>query len=215
MTNKISLSKKNIVSILMMIFCLIMIKFFPESDYFQKLIISLTFLLILPALYIKIALKENLMDFGLRIEDWKRGCAWIFLSLAGSFLILLLFYQYMGLAEKYYIPQSAIQNFGIFAFYEIVIVGFFIALYEFFFRGFIMFSFLKKWKATSIILQFAAFLLFLIIMKDFNWGSTNYIIASFFSGIVVYKSRSLLYSYLFSLLFIIIGDAIYINSLIR
>jgi len=192
-----------------------MIKLFPEKDYFQKLIVSVTFLLAVPALYIKIVLKEDLKNFGLRAENWKQGIIWIFLSLAGSLLILTLLYQYAGLAEKYYVPQNVIQNFRLFVFYEIVIAGFFLILYEFFFRGFIMFSFLKKWKAVAIILQFSAFLLFLIITKDFNWGFTNYIIASFFSGVVIYKSRSLLYSYLFSLLFIIISDAVYINSLIN
>jgi len=215
MNTKNSLNKKDIISILMMIFCLAMIKLFPEKDYFQKLIVSVTFLLAVPALYIKIVLKEDLKNFGLRAENWKQGIIWIFLSLAGSLLILTLLYQYAGLAEKYYVPQNVIQNFRLFVFYEIVIAGFFLILYEFFFRGFIMFSFLKKWKAVAIILQFSAFLLFLIITKDFNWGFTNYIIASFFSGVVIYKSRSLLYSYLFSLLFIIISDAVYINSLIN
>ena len=215
MNTKNFLNKKDIISILMMIFCLFMVKLFPEKDYFQKLIVSLTFLLAVPALYIKIALKEDLKNFGWRAGNWKRGITWIFLSLAGAFLILTLLYQYAGLAEKYYVPQNIIQNFGLFVFYETVIAGFFLILYEFFFRGFIMFSFLKKWKTASIILQFSAFLLFLIITKDFNWGSVNYIIASFFSGIVIYKSRSLLYSYLFSLLFVIISDAVYINSLVN
>lgn len=215
MNNKPSLNKKDIISILMMVFCLFMIKLFPEKDYFQKLIVSVTFLLAVPVLYIKIVLKEDLKNFGLRAGNWKQGIAWIFLSLAGSSLILILLYQYAGLGEKYYVPQNVIQNFRLFVFYEIVIAGFFLILYEFFFRGFIMFSFLKKWKAVSIILQFSAFLLFLIITKDFNWGSVNYIIASFFSGIVAYKSRSLFYSYLFSLLFVIISDAVYIHSLIN
>jgi len=210
-----SLNKKDIVSVLMMVFCLLMIRLFPEENYFQKIIISVTFLLAIPALYIKIVLKESLKNFGLRIGNWKQGIAWIMLSLAGSFFVIFLLYQYAGMAEKYYVPQNIIQDFGLFVFYEIVIVGFFIALYEFFFRGFIMFSFSEKLGYWAVISQFALFILFLIIMKDFNWTFAPYLISAFFAGVIAYKSRSLFYSYLFSLLFVIISDAVYIYSLIN
>ncbi len=197
-----------------MVFCLLMLRFFPEKDYFQKFIISLTFLFLVPFLYIKIVLKEDLKNFGLQIGSWKKGIAWSIFSLMGAFLVLILLYQYADLADKYYLPQGLIDNFGLFVFYEAILVSFFLALYEFFFRGFMLFSFIKKGKFFSVILQFVAFLLFLIIAKDLNWSLTHYIIAAFFSGIVAYESRSLIYSYLFGWLFVIISDAIYIHSLI-
>ena len=209
-----SLNKKDIVSVLMMVFCLLMIRLFPEENYFQKIIISLVFLLVIPVLYIKIVLKESLKNFGLRIGNWKQGIAWIMLSLVGSFFVIFLLYQYAGMAEKYYVPQNIIQDFGLFVFYESVLVSFFIALYEFFFRGFVMFSFSEKLGYWAVISQFALFILFLIIMKDFNWTFAPYITISFFSGVIAYKSRSLLYSFLFSLLFAVISDAVYIYSLI-
>jgi len=210
-----SLNKKDIVSVLMMVFCLLMIRLFPEENYFQKIIISLVFLLVIPVLYIKIVLKESLRNFGLRIGNWKQGIAWIMLSLVGSFFIIFLLYQYAGMAEKYHVPQNIIQNFGLFVFYESVLVSFFIALYEFFFRGFVMFSFSEKLGYWAVISQFALFILFLIIMKDFNWTFAPYLISAFFAGVIAYKSRSLFYSYLFSLLFVIISDAVYIYSLIN
>jgi len=210
-----SLNKKDIVSVLMMVFCLLMIRLFPEENYFQKIIISVTFLLAIPALYIKIVLKESLKNFGLKLGNWRQGIAWTLISFAILALISYLIYNYTNFVEKYYLPQKVIESFKLFAFYEIAIVGFFIALYEFFFRGFIMFSFSEKLGYWAVISQFALFVLFLIIMEDFNWMFAPYIMISFFSGVIAYKSRSLFYSYLFSLLFVIISDAVYIYSLIN
>ena len=215
MKTKISLNKKDIISFLLIILCLFMIKLFPEKDHFQKLIISLTFLLIVPVLYVKIVLKENLRKFGLKVGEWKPGLIWIFISLVVSSLILYLIYNYLDFAEKYYLPQKTIESFGLFIFYETAIAGFFIALYEFFFRGFIMFGFSEKLKHKAIILQFILFILFLIINKDFNWIFAPYMMTALFSGVIAYKSKSLIYSFLFSWLFIILSDAVYINSLIH
>lgn len=209
------LSKKNILTFTLALFCLLLHSVFPGKDYFQKIVISLVFLLVIPILYIKIVSKESLKDFGLKLGNWRLGVMWLFISLAISLLALYLIYNYTSFAEKYYLPQKIIKSFGLFAFYEIVIVGFFVALYEFFFRGFTMFSFSEKLGFNAIALQFILFILFLIIAKDFNWVFAPYIAAAPIAGMIAYKSGSLIYSYLFSLLFAIISDAMYISSLIN
>lgn len=209
------LNKKSIFTVVLAIFCLLLHVMFPTRDHFQKVIVSLVFLLVLPVLYIKIVLKESLKNFGLKLGNWRQGVIWLLISFTASLLALYLIYNFAGFAEKYYLPQRIIESFGLFAFYEVLIVGFFVALYEFFFRGFVMFSFSEKLGLNAIILQFILFVLFLVIAKDFNWTFAPYLISAPFAGVIAYKSKSLIYSYLFSLLFVVISDAVYVNSLVN
>lgn len=208
------LDKKSVLTVILALFCLLLHIIFPTRDYFQKVIVSLIFLLVLPVLYIKIVLKESLKNFGLKLGDWRQGIIWLLISFTVSLPVLYLIYNFTGFAEKYYLPQKLIESFGLFAFYEVLLVGFFVALYEFFFRGFVMFSFSENLRLNAVILQFVLFVLFLVIAKDFNWVFAPYLISAPFAGVIAYKSQSLIYSYLFSLLFIIISDALYINSLV-
>jgi len=60
-------------------------------------------------------------------------------------------------------------------------------------------------------LQFLIFFTFLAVTVDDYWIFIPYLIAAFFSGIVAYRSRSIVRSFQFSILFLIIVDALMIG----
>lgn len=206
-----TVNKEIIITSGVIIICLFLYGIFPTSGIFQKIISTLTFLLVIPALYIKITLRKDLKDFGLRKGNWKKGIVWTLLSLLTSLLIFYIVFQYAEFSEKYQLPQKVSSEFKFFLAYELLLVGFFTALYEFFFRGIIMFSFSEKIKVWAAVLQASSFILFLALTNNLGWPMMPYAIFSLFAGIIAYKSESLAYSFGASLLFTIIVDTIAIK----
>ena len=193
------------------IVCLFLYIVFPVSNVFQRIISSLTFLFLIPFLYVKIILKKEMKGLGFRIGNWQTGVTWSVISLIGSVLITYVLFEYFNFSEKYPFPQYLTNNFLAFVSYEIFLVGFFVALYEFFFRGFLMLGVLKKTGVWSIFLQAFVFLLLLLAAGGISWALVPYIIFSFFSGAIVYLSRSILYSFISNTLFIVIVDSIFVH----
>lgn len=211
MIKKILIYKDLIVTTGVALLCLTLYGLFPTEGIFQQIISSMTFLLVIPLLYIKIILKRPLADYGIRWGDKKRG---VLLMLSTVFISVLLFYvlfQYTSLPKYQNLPQVVTENFAFFVLYEILLAGLFTVLYEFFFRGLVMFSFAKIWGYWSIAAQFALLIAFFLITKNYDWSLFLYVIISPFAGIAAYRSRSLLYSFGASLIFVIIADALSIG----
>lgn len=191
--------------------CLALYLFFPTSDIFQQIISSIAFLLVIPLLYIKFILKKSLASYGIQKGDPRRG---IFLMVISIIISLLLFYalfQYTTLAKFYSLPPFVTQNFAVFVIYEFFLVGLFTLLYEFFFRGLIMFGLFKNTGYIAILAQFIIFSGLFLASGDVAWSTILYMIVSIFSGITAYQSRSLFYSFGATLIFIIIADALAIG----
>ncbi len=197
--------------------CIFLFAVFPTQGIFQEIIISLIFLLIIPIIYIKLILKKSLADFGVKpftYRKWKEN--WFMITILFAVMILIFYFiaQYADFSNEHFAKKIISgKNFWYWLFYELVVVNFFIILYEFFFRGFIMFYFLKGFHFYSIFIQFLLFLLFLDLTNFLNLDAIGYIIVTLPAGIIAYKSKSLAYSYLFSIISIIIGDVIFIKLL--
>ena len=204
-------SKENYITAGVIFSCLLLYAVFPTNNAFQQIISSLTFLLAIPLLYVKIILKRSLKEFGIQKGEWKTGLIWIIISLAVAFLILYIFSRYFGFFEKYSVPKFIRGNFFLFVGYEIFLTGFFVALYEIFFRGFIMFSFRAKIGYWSVIVQGAAFFLLFWLSSSMNWTIAPYLIFVLLSGLVAFYSRSIIYSFISNLLFVMIVDSIFIK----
>ena len=213
MKTKNKINKNFIVSLGVAFLCLLLFAFFPreEANNFQQIVVSAAFLLLVPGLYIKIVLKISLSEFGVQEGYWRKGLIWMGVSFVFVFLLFYVFYQYVGFSEKYSLPQAVAADFSYFVFYEIFLVGVFAAMYEFFFRGFVMGIFFEKIKINAIFAQFSVFVLFLIFFDSFDWNSAPYMITALFAGIIAYKSHSLLYSFAFTWIVIVISDAIFIK----
>jgi len=135
------------------------------------------------------------------------------LSVIISLFIVSLLIKFSNLSSNYALPAGVAENFGYFIFYELVLVAFFTAIYEFFFRGFVLFHFAPTLGHWAVVVQYGLFLLLLLVTSSMNWSFTPYIIFAPFAGWIAYKSDSLLYSFIGQLIFIIIIDASVIKLL--
>jgi len=204
--------QKSIVDGAIILSCLSLFTFFPyqENDLFQELITSVVFLFLVPFLYIKIILKSGLKKYGLSFGDWKKGIVAIPIGWVFSFLFLYFFYHYTDFRDAYFLPETARNNFWFFILYELIVVNLFLLLYEFFFRGFIYFSFRFLGSFWPAIIQFIIFALWALLL-GMLFETVPFLIVSLVSGFIVYYSRSIIYSYGFALIFILIMDAILIK----
>lgn len=203
--------KEDLITLAVIVVCLGLFFLFPSQGPAQAITASLIFLFLVPFLYVKLILKKGLRDYGWQIGDWKKGILFAAVSLVLSLLIFYAFYHYTDFPKAYKLPLSATQNFWFFLLYEFLIVGFFLALYEFFFRGFFMFSFSGKIGLLAVASQWFLFMAFLYLGGNLTWQNFPYIVAAAFSGLIAWKSRSLVYSFLSGFLFIVIADALVIK----
>lgn len=199
---------------LMVIFaCMLLFAFFPiKMDYFQGVALSLVFLFLVPYFYIKIILKKNLSEFGFQIIKWKEGFLLMpicFLIMAGVFYVV---FQYTDFKEQYFLREySMVNSFWYLFVYEFLVINLYIILYEVFFRGFVMFYFKERFSIYSVFIQLIIFVIFLYILQRLSLDYIFYIMAALLSGLIAYKSKSLVYSYLFSIIVLIAGDLIYLK----
>jgi hypothetical protein len=203
--------QEDILTALIFLACLVLLIFFPTDGASQKITSGLVFLFIAPVLYLKLVLKRNLTDFGWQLGDWKKGLIFSAAYLVSALIISLVLFRYTTFLEEYKLPLATTDNFGYFIFYELAIVGIFVAFYEIFFRSFAMFYLSAKTGAYSILYQFFLFFLFFWITGNLDWNVIPLLIVSFFSGLTTFKSHSLLYSFVTSLFFLIVFDSLVIK----
>lgn len=206
--------KKEIVTFIVAFLCLLLAVTFPTTGDFQLLSRIVFFLVVLPILYIKFILKKNVGDFGLNLSDNRTGFIWAFIMLMASFLITLGLFYFFHLENKYIIPTYVINNFWVFVFYEMVVMNFIIFVFEFFFRGFLQTVLEKKIGIWAPLAQCGIFLGFLFLTQKLAWQYAPLIILSLTGGVVAYKSKSFVYSYLMGLIFTIAVD-LYIIGLFK
>jgi membrane protease YdiL (CAAX protease family) len=188
--------------------CLAVYGFFPARDNFQQVVSSLTFLLVIPLVCVKIVLKETFGGYGLQIGEWKKGIVFLIFSLSASLCVFYIFFNYTLIFENFRPPELVTGSFASFVLYEILLVGTFAAFYEFFFRGFLMFGFSEKLGKWSIALQAIVFIFYFLVIFQADWSLVLFAIAAPFSGLVAHQSRSLIYSFICSWLFIVLADSL-------
>jgi hypothetical protein len=206
-------NKEDLITGSIILMCLFLYAFFPTRNIFQQVVCSLTFLLVIPFLYVKIILKKSIKDFGFKTGSWTTGIFWSVVSILISASIAYIIFKYFGFSEKYPFPRYFVNNFVAFLIYEIMLVGLFAFLYDVFFRGFLMFSFKKKIGLWSILLQASVFMMFFFLSGTLSWKLIPEVIFLFFSGIIAYFSNSIFYSFVAYLCFNIIFDSLFIYAI--
>lgn len=188
--------------------CLFLLAKFPtqKENLFQQYVSGLAFLAFIPFLYIRIILKKDTKHLGLQTGNVRKGIFWTAVSFAVSFLMVFLAQKYLGLSEKYGTPQLIFSGFTRFLLYAFLITAPWAALYEFFFRGFILFGTKENIGYWAIILQFTMFALMVAFFEN-PMLMIFYVVSAPFSGIIAYQSRSLIYSFFYSWIFIVICSA--------
>lgn len=197
-------------AIIIAMICFALFLFFPTSNLFQQISVAIAFFLITPILYIRIILKENLRSYGIQFKFDGYN---LFLSAIFALVLISLLYviiKYTGLLSGFSSPQSIAGDFKIFILYEVIAVGVFTFIFEFFFRGFIAIgigSFAKHW---AVLLQFIFLVGLVMATQAQDWTMILYAISAPFSGFMAYKSKSIAYSFAVSYVFILLADTLLI-----
>jgi len=141
--------------------------------------------LIVPLVFILFIFRENPRDYGLTLGDWKAG---LVITLAGI-LIMTPVIWYLGKGDPsitdYYKPHVAGLPWTTF----LDLIG-----WEFFFRGWILFGYARKFGAEALWLQAVPFALAHIGKPEVETLST--IFGGFAFGWVAWRTRSFLYPFL-------------------
>ena len=203
---------ETVVTLTVVLACMLLFSFFPVKNSFQEVVLSLVFLFLVPYLYIRVILKKKLADFGFQIKKWRGG----FLIMPACFLIMGIFFyvvfKYTEFNKTYFLGEyEMVNSFWYLFIYEFLIINLFVFLYEAFFRGFLMFYFKDRFDIFSVFIQFLLFLVFLDLLERLSMDYIFYMMAALLSGLIAYKSKSLVYSYLFSIIVLIAGDIIYLK----
>ncbi len=206
--------KELITSSSVALICLILFLNFPVKGAFQEICKELFFFFVIPVFYIKIVLRKNLKDFGFRLPQKRNDLIWgiaIFCILAIAGVCLS---KIPGFNKNYTIPYGFSENFWFFLLYELVFFNLLFLLQEIFFKGFVLFSFSEKFKSWSILITMTVYCVVLLIEKDFGWQMAPLILFSLGGSIIAYKSKSLWFSYLIGMIFVISLDSflIYISK---
>jgi membrane protease YdiL (CAAX protease family) len=152
-----------------------------SQKYFDRVILYL----FIPLLFILFIFRENPRTYGLTLGDWKAG---LFLTLGGILLMAPVIW-YLGKSD----PSMA-------AYYRPFVGGlpwrtfFDLIGWEFFFRGWILFGYARKFGADALWLQAVPFAMAHIGKPEIETLST--IFGGFVFGWVAWRTRSFLYPFL-------------------
>ncbi|MBP9727918.1 MAG: hypothetical protein KBD27_00910 [Candidatus Moranbacteria bacterium] len=202
--------RRFIVTGLLVLFSVFFLGFFSQNDkvslLFQTLLVSVTFLLVVPILYSKIVLKESLKNLG-----WQEGKMFLgilsgMVSIVLALGIMFLILQTTSFGEQYVFPINVEMHFGWFVFYQLVVVTTVTFLYEVFFRGLVQLLWLRSFGFSAVILQALFFVGLLFLSDDISWQRVPIILFSIFSGAIAYFSQSIWYSFGASWVFFFLTD---------
>jgi len=208
--------KRFIVTSAILLLCIGIYLMFPARSIFEGFVISIVALIIIPILHVKLVLKENLEQWRLGKGHWNPRILMTitvsFLTACGLFSLIHFTTdfsaQYAGL-----LPAKIFDQFGSFLLFNMTIVLFSVFLYEIFFRGFVLSLFSERIGWWSVIVQFLAVTIVLIIGFDNRFFlDVPYILIAPFAGVVAYITRSVWYTIPFSFLTIILFNSIIIMT---
>ena len=180
---------------------------FPTDNALQALASGVVFLVVLPLLFIKLFLKKTFASFGFSWGNIRQGSVWLIVLLVAIALCLVGIVQFTTMLNQFIVPVSIRSSFSMFLLY-IMITGVYIMMFEFFFRGFVFFVWEKVIGIKiALCVQTILFIVFLTVGVRGNVDIFLIVIGamSLLSGFLVFRSRSIAYSFLFSYISAILG----------
>ncbi|HUH96012.1 MAG TPA: CPBP family intramembrane glutamic endopeptidase [Anaerolineales bacterium] len=151
----------------------------PDQGYQRTLLY-----LIVPLICIVVVFRDDPRHYGFTFGDWKSGLALTGLGVA-LMAVVVWFVGREGAMQAYYRPWLSGLPWNTF----LDLLG-----WEFFFRGFILFAFVRKFGADGLWLQAVPFALAHIGKPEVEALST--IFGGFAFGWVAYRTRSFVYPFL-------------------
>jgi hypothetical protein len=193
--------------------------FFPSNKnliiwFFIETFTRAFFLLFLaPILFIKIVLKKNLREFGFNLQNKRKGFFFAFLALVFSLILSYILVRYTEFLKfyKWELPPSVFVSFRAFLLKDLLLFGIVSFIFEFFYKGFVLSVYSKKFLYGAIFIQAFPYLLpYLLVpgLSFYNYLPTILIVI--IGGLVAYLTKSFLYSYFYGLTYTIIFDSLVI-----
>ena len=142
--------------------------------------------LLVPILIILLIFRENTFDYGFQLGDWKAGLG---ITLGALLLILPLLWMLVrmdGSMQSYYQPLIG-PNLPVYTFFDLL--G-----WEFLFRGWLTFAYVRKFGAEGLWLQAVPFAIAHIGKPGLETLST--IFGGFVFGWIAWRTKSFLYPFL-------------------
>lgn len=205
-TKTLHQNRKLITTAAVILLCLVLSLAFPTDNIAQTVTRDLIFLIILPLLYVKFILKNNISLWGWNFQNRKVGLTWGLLAFLLGTVIFYPLSQWPAFAQNYAVNSLIAANFWYFLLYEFVFVNIFFFAQTFFYQGFVLYAF-RRFGVWTVAIQAALYLALLGLTNGLVWQSAPLIFWSLSGGTAAYKSRSFVPSYIFGLLFIILLDA--------
>jgi hypothetical protein len=199
-------NQEMLVSFGVALLCCFFSLFFPAQNSAQILTKNLFFLVLLPALYIKFILQQDLSDFGWNLKNKTGSVSWGIVTTIFTLLLFYLMLKFTLFGTNYALGDYVKNSFWLFLAYELLIVNFSLFIFSYFFQGFLLFTFQKKFESWAIAAQAILFFAFLFFTKSLSWQVAPFILLSITGGFLSYKTKSFLYSYFMSIFVIIILD---------
>jgi membrane protease YdiL (CAAX protease family) len=203
--------KRFVLTGLLALVSLLFLGFFRESDrvspVLQGYIVGLVFFLVVPLIYCKMILKEPLSALGFEKGKALPGFFWGLVGIAAASGVLLALDRFTGLLSGYRFPASVERSFVGFILYETIVVVLTVLMYEVFFRGLVM----RIWLGPvigfpAVLVQAVLFGALLFSGGSLEPAQAPFLLASLFSGLTVYFSRSLWYGLLVSWAIVFLSD---------
>lgn len=207
-------TKEFVITLFFVVIILITYRLFPAQDPFQNLVIMAVFLGIIPVLFNNIFLKRKLSNVGFSFGNWQQGLLWSVVCLIVAGALFYVPVHFLFFYKHYTLPPEIINNFKNFVLYELSYVLPVVFLYDIFYRGFIILTLGRRIFYWAIVVQAILFYILVATNKSFIWGLVPYLISAPLAGIVVYKSRSILYSTVMQFFFIVMVNT-YLIYLIK
>lgn len=164
-----------------------------------------------PFLFVKFILKKDFGDFGFNLKNKKNGFISAGVALVFSLILSYILISYTDFLKFYQLQSSVVINFWMFLLKELIFVNLLLFAQEYFYKGFVLTIFSKKFLYGAIFMQALLYLLPQLISGQSFFQIAPAIIMIFIGGIVAYLNQSFFYSYLFSLLYLILLDSYVIH----
>lgn len=179
---------------------------FPAEGVFQSLISVVVFYVLCPLLFFFAVLKRKKEELFFKKGSLREGAIWVFVAIAFSFLVLVIFSQYSIFLSKYELPLAATKSFQSFLNYELGNVFVLTSVYVFFFGAFVLSSIALEniWKRSFI--SFVFLLSSLFLTGNMRWEFLPYLAFSYFGAVATLKSGSIVYSFMGQWILIVLLD---------
>lgn len=204
--------RRFLTSGLLVLATLLAYRFFPGdarlSGSFQAVVLGAVFFLLVPILYQMFVVKEPLAAIGFSGTAKRYGFLVVPLSVLPILSVWYLLLNTYDVTDGYSVSPLVSDSFPLFLLYETVLVGAIAFLYEVFFRGLVMLSWLASTGIASVFLQSAVLVLFMLSYGSLGWDRVPMILASVSSGFVAYYTRSLYYSWFAAWLVMFLADSL-------